>query len=61
MLQCYCLVGFDGEATAPKEPINAFNSCRTKVPSLELGFWEPSESHGPEVGGLQSERVLRPE
>ena len=38
---------FDDEAVAPKEPIYAFNSLRTKVPSLELGTWEPNESHGP--------------
>ena len=44
MLLCYGLVGFDGEAIAPKEPIYAFNSLRTKVPSLELGTWEPNES-----------------
>ena len=44
MPQCFCLVGFDGEATASKEPINAFNSHRTKVPSLDLGSWEPNES-----------------
>ena len=61
MPQCFCLVGFDGEATAPKEPINAFNSRRTKVPSLELGSWEPNESHGLGVGVLWSERVMCPE